>query len=482
MNARLLTFVLSMAASTTSAIAGGLGDQMERMFDGMSAYTRPGYYESQSRGVITGGGFSYRTRQADMETLFAISPPTISAGCSGIDVYLGSFSAISMDEITDMAKAIAGQAAGYAFEVALKSVCPTCASTMENLRAFANEINTGMRGSCELARSLVDRTTTNGMWEFMKWDALDSASARADAWIDNYRDALEARRRQVDFVEDMPDEIKNVNPLYRAMKQQNMAAWFGGANDDEFVMDMLSLFGMVTFCAPSQGNINCMAYGDTESLREIDLPPTLKLVHLVYGADSPLSPAMRAEVYRCSDPNCLNPYKTDYRDPGLAQRIKDAFLGTDTSPGILSKIQGHVTEAMTPEEAGIFSASADMATIATNLARTSSARAQGFIDTWAGLMATDLAYDLALEVYHGLVAAVRMTPGTGNEIALERLQRRMDELTEERKRLSEQVTNASVAMIEHYDLMRRTLVENSRLYGAAPGPNVGAIEPSRGQQ
>lgn len=74
-----------------------------------------------------------------------------------------------------------------------------------------NQINGGLKGSCETARMLVDSTTTNGQWEFMKWDALDSAAASGGQWLDNYDDTLDARENQDKIAEDAPPEVKYNN-------------------------------------------------------------------------------------------------------------------------------------------------------------------------------------------------------------------------------------------------------------------------------
>lgn len=470
MTLQRLIIITALLLCASTVFAQGMSNQMDEMFNGMSTYTRPGHYESQTRGVITGGGFSYRAQQAQTQSLFALSPPTLSAGCGGVDLYMGSFSSISEDEITDLAKAIASQAAGYAFEVALSSICPTCAATMDKLRAWMNQINGGLKGSCETARMLVNPSTTNGQWEFMKWDALDSAAASAGQWMDNYDDTLDARRNQDKFAEDAPPEVKYNNPLYNAMTKQNVASWFGhgGLNGNEFGMDMLSLFGMVTFCTPHPTTPECQQFDENETFRETDLAPTLDLAHLVYGSDSVMSPAIMGEVYRCDSHLCLNPYKQNYQDEGLAKRIVDAFLGTDGSPGIIAKLQDANASPFTDEERGVVEATADMTAIARNLAMTSHDRARGFVESWAAVMATEIAYGFAREAYRGLVSALRMTPGLGNEIALLRLQRRMDELDIERNRLVSLSTITTSGMMEHYDLMRSTIVENSRLYQATP--------------
>lgn len=472
---KVLCLILIGLALHPAAWASGMREQMDSMFNGMSNYTRPGVYETQSRGVITGGAFSARTRSADI-SLFSFSPPSLNAGCGGIDAYMGSFSWISEEQLIDLAKAIASDAAGYAFEVALSSICPTCASTMDKLRNYINKLNSQLGNSCQMAKMLVDRTTTNGQWEGMRWDALDSGAQQGSSWLDNYSDEFDASQNAQNRGEDLSRDdptIVNRNPLVDVILKQDFARWFRGTrspeSNDEFGMDVLSLFGMTAFCTPFEGGLpECPMWDENDigHMRELDYPPTIDLATLVFGTDSPYSVEVDAEVYRCDGPLCLNPYLVSYEDIGFAARIIEAYLGSDGSPGIIQKLAARDGAPLTPEERSIVTRSGDITAITRNLLLTSPEKARGFIETWAPVMAVEIMHGFAQEAYRGLVSGLRSTPGVGNEIVVARLRDRMLELEYERARLAGLASTNTTAMLEHYELMKRTLVD---------APNLGTI-------
>ena len=95
---------------------------MTNTFDTMMNYTNPTAHLGQRRGVVTDGSLSARNRIAT-ESLWHFVPPSYSAGCGGIDLFAGSFSFISAEQFQNLMRAIAANAAGYAFEVALGAMC-----------------------------------------------------------------------------------------------------------------------------------------------------------------------------------------------------------------------------------------------------------------------------------------------------------------------------------------------------------------------
>ncbi len=66
-------------------------------------------------------------------------PPSFSAGCGGIDLFGGSFSFINMNQFVDLMRAVASNAAGYAFQLAINAMCPDCGRRS----AFTTHCNNG---------------------------------------------------------------------------------------------------------------------------------------------------------------------------------------------------------------------------------------------------------------------------------------------------------------------------------------------------
>ena len=115
----LVSAVLS-AASTPFAHAG-LQEKMDSMFGEMSNITNPGVFETQRRGVISGG--SIYVRNPMMTTsLVNLQTPSWKAGCGGIDLFGGSFSFINADQFVQLLRTVAANAKGYAFQTVERCV------------------------------------------------------------------------------------------------------------------------------------------------------------------------------------------------------------------------------------------------------------------------------------------------------------------------------------------------------------------------
>ena len=90
------------------------------MLNTLSTSSDPAVYQTQRRGVISGGSFHARTR-INETNLIGFIPPEFSAGCGGIDLYGGSFSFINSEQFNKLIRDIAGNASGY-----LSGTCNQC--------------------------------------------------------------------------------------------------------------------------------------------------------------------------------------------------------------------------------------------------------------------------------------------------------------------------------------------------------------------
>ena len=112
-------------------------------------------FAGQSAGYYTLGNLRARSPSRSSQ-VFSISPPGFAAGCGGIDIFAGSLSFINQDELIQLSRAIAANAQGYAFDLALETISPVIAETMKDLRARLQELNLNNINSCETAQGLVD--------------------------------------------------------------------------------------------------------------------------------------------------------------------------------------------------------------------------------------------------------------------------------------------------------------------------------------
>ena len=116
--------------------------------------TGPMAFRGQASGHWTLGNL-YLRAPVRSEQIATVSLPSFRAGCGGIDAFAGAFSFIDSDQLVAFARAVAQNAAGFAFELALETISPVIAETMAKLRALSTWVNNRNLNSCETAQALV---------------------------------------------------------------------------------------------------------------------------------------------------------------------------------------------------------------------------------------------------------------------------------------------------------------------------------------
>ena len=152
---------LAAACMVATPVSAQVGSELNDFFNDMGASanaTGPTAYQGQSAGYYSGGNIWTRFPQKSVNPV-NLQLPSIKAGCGGIDVFSGSFSFVNSDEIIAMLKATANNALGFAFQLAIKSISPQIASTIEEISQKAQQMNQFNMNSCETAQNLV-----SGLW------------------------------------------------------------------------------------------------------------------------------------------------------------------------------------------------------------------------------------------------------------------------------------------------------------------------------
>lgn len=174
----VLCVLSSLALSAHSAradIASDLADFWTKSGGGVNA-SRPMTYDGQRAGYATLGSVQVRTRSRSSE-LYNIQLPSVRAGCGGIDIFGGSFSFISAEELIALMEAIMQNAAGFAFELALESMSPAVQETVAKLRDLVQQVNAMNVNSCEAGQILASSL----------WPAMDGASQHVCETIGSYQ-------------------------------------------------------------------------------------------------------------------------------------------------------------------------------------------------------------------------------------------------------------------------------------------------------
>lgn len=146
--------VTSSALMLTLAIWGSLTPTPAGAnLDVMWSSTQPQAGSTGTMNYVYGGDLALRVPVKSYQ-LANIDPPRISAGCSGIDMHLGSFSFISIDAFKDMLRKIAQAAPGYFLHLAIKTMCNPCSDLLTWLQDLMAKLNAGQMNSCAVAKQL----------------------------------------------------------------------------------------------------------------------------------------------------------------------------------------------------------------------------------------------------------------------------------------------------------------------------------------
>lgn len=149
--------VIAVALCVPSIAVADVAGKMRSAFNSLGTYSsvdRPRYIAAQSRHVFAGGGLTYRVPR-DSFQLLSVTPPSIEAGCGGIDLYGGSFSFINKERFVQMVRNIAANSVGLAFKTALCSTSANLCQAIEDLQKTLQNLNQFNIDSCETAKQLV---------------------------------------------------------------------------------------------------------------------------------------------------------------------------------------------------------------------------------------------------------------------------------------------------------------------------------------
>lgn len=119
-----------------------------------SNVTSPHAYQGQQAGYYSGGSLYVRAKSRDISPL-QLSLPRFTAGCGGIDTFMGGFSFINTEELVKFGNNIMSNAAPYFFQLALSTYMPQANDVMNRLQYWAQQMNQFNLNSCESAQALL---------------------------------------------------------------------------------------------------------------------------------------------------------------------------------------------------------------------------------------------------------------------------------------------------------------------------------------
>lgn len=336
--AGIMAIVHVSAVETATA---NVGTELNSFFNdlgGAGNANGPSSFQGQSAGYYTGGSIWTRFPQKTVSPI-NVQLPSARAGCGGIDLFAGSFSFINSSELVALLKAVASNALGFAFQLAIKSISPQISSTIEELSQKAQQLNQFNMNSCEMAQGLV-----GGLWP--KSDAAQSeickATANSQGWATDW-----ARSRQECNNGNKRNELisKNTNeniPSGPYNYTWDMLKKSYGSSDAEFREYLMTLVGTVIFIPPTDDSSAAGPKVVTEGAGDEAIVTAL----LDGTATAPV------KVLKCDENDkCLQPTLQSLSissSQALRPRVKDLIVSMS------SKVKSDT--ALSPMEIGILGA------------------------------------------------------------------------------------------------------------------------------
>ena len=144
------SMVTTMALHEQMAYGLGMQSFVQGMFSATSAPT----LANTGNGYTLSGGYSEIRTPLSGVNILSFSPPDISAGCGGINLYMGSFHFINGQEFLALLRTIGQQALGYAFQLAIDAMCHQCGALLASIQKAITAMNNALHNTCQLAQGV----------------------------------------------------------------------------------------------------------------------------------------------------------------------------------------------------------------------------------------------------------------------------------------------------------------------------------------
>lgn len=427
--------------------AGPLQTQMDQIFNSMVNVTAPGVYETQRRGVLTGGSFYNRNKIVDTQ-IAAFAPPSWKAGCGGIDFFAGSFSFINADQFIQLLRSVASNAVGYAFQIALDTTCPSCMTFINTLQDKVQNLNEYAGNSCQLAQGLV-----NDVWDGFDFNRKNKEINKASllGMTEGFMDGFMETSGK-DSAAQVAQNTKAASELYgnlvwKELRSNQVAKWFVQTlGTDRPVYEMLmSITGTVIVDKPAATQDDTGANAGSASRMHF-VEPILRLTHLVEGGET--------DLWKCESDDCLTPSKTKETVSSIQTLIYDKLVGGNGSVGIINKYANPGSGAkMTEEEKALLAVMPDSAGA---LIRNLSANSSGGAIELSHKLSYAIAIQESYALMNDLMNAVGSSLGSSKMAEAKDMQQRLSaarrELNEEFKVLSKKYPTMAEVLRDYYFL------------------------------
>lgn len=324
-----LALIASLSGQTA---AGQLSSAMDGMF---TATTIPQSFNTPSMTGVAFGAASVRFPTQSFN-IIAFDAPRANAGCSGIDLYMGSFSFINSEQLKAMMRGIAQGAVGYAFKAAIRSMCNMCASTIEDLEKTMQRLNALGKNTCALAKMIGEPA---GAALAGKADEAESMLRVSRQKVDDWMQGSNAN--QTEGRSDKANKY-NGNLVWRALYTSGAAERIGGVGKSAYwgtsgdATDLIiSLVGTYIVPAADPTSATCTA-GDGNAKvcekRPITLEGNIGFDQVLEGA---AANGETIQSWKCdsrdTEMSCQNPTRSAFTFEGTKKYAYRMLFGQDAS-------------------------------------------------------------------------------------------------------------------------------------------------------
>lgn len=439
--AMLLLTLLLQGFISGKAQAQGFQQQMETTFGSMVSVTEPQIVTNSTRGVISGGNFTVKNKIVSAD-IVSFRLPSIQAGCGGWDIFGGSFSFISSEQIVAMLRGIAASAVAYAFKLAIDAISDDIGNALDGL--WNNQVFSNFMGknSCEMGKALVDAMVASGSSTKANQKGTNNAVEKGQKedhtdGQNNMKGKTPAAEQAVNNPE-IRDAIVTGNQVYRALKEQGVDSWsgFGGR---QFIEDVMAVTGTVIMCVPNVDG--CPSNEPTDPNLKAGQQDVVMMTRVPLSGLSELVKGRLGnsnfKYWECNNAtSCLDPKektRTNYK--GTEEMLRTVLLGTNNLPGegLIGRYARNL-ETPTATERGVISAGGSFVAMAMQLAIQNEQDARDFVDVFAEIIAAELTYRVVNEALgKASAAAAALEAGEAKE-AQEFVRRARLAITEELKK------------------------------------------------
>tara|TARA_R110001583_G_scaffold18497_10_gene73503 strand:- start:13 stop:1320 length:1308 start_codon:yes stop_codon:yes gene_type:complete len=434
---------------------------MDDMFGSMVTTTAPGVFDGQRRGVIYGG--SIRVRNPIVKAnLVAFAPPSFKAGCGGVDAFGGSFSFVNSDQLVSLFRAVAANAKGYAFQLALSAMNEKASKWIESLQRKIQQMNELMNNSCQMAQGIVDFGKDAIEGKVNMESSLASAQSGLGDFFTNWGDA-DGQTPKEGLKASNPTKLKEEivgNLIWRQLKKNNAASYFAGG-DDAILEAIMTYTGTLVV-----GDMVVQADGSEDTPKTTYAAEGFSLEALLKGGN--------VSMLVCdttTKDGCLVPTITTVDLNGISERLYTELLGGPSTSSVVDKIASSIAAFSTADMNLLGSLPLGYGGMVMTLSKRDTKAATHFIRATHETITLSLAYELV----KGLLDAVNQANSDNDHAHAKDIEQLLEKaenrLRDEHFSLRQKV-GSEKDVLEHYTRIVELLPKRDYLPAFALGPTT----------